>query len=149
MTAHLGKLLFLVASIGACSPNPPPRPHDTVRDLLELHGLWGKTPEDRDEAERRKPPDALRLAPLFTDIEKEDPFLANLYVGFLAGALARHQDHLVYAAEGDTVEVRAGDVRIVMHRMGDRYRIALNKSIPRLIRQRAEAELEHLLAKSP
>lgn len=148
MIAHLGKLMFLVATIGACSQNPPPRPQDTVRELLELHGLWGKLPQERDEAERRRPPDALRLAPLFTDLEKETPFLANLYVGFLAGALSRHQDQLIYLAEGDTVEVRAGDVRIFMHRLGDRYRIALGKSIPPLVRQRAEAEWERLLATS-
>ncbi|MCU0663308.1 MAG: hypothetical protein MUC50_13405 [Myxococcota bacterium] len=142
---RLACLLFLAVFAG-CNNQPLPTPQDTVRDLLELHGLWGRAPQERSLAEREKAVEKERLFPLFTDLAQEDPFLAHLYLGFVVGALARHQQHLVYTAEGSTVEVRAGDVRISMHRGENRFRIALSESIPQIVRQRAEAEKERLVA---
>jgi hypothetical protein len=45
------------AALGAgCGrPEKKPAPADTARALLALHGLVGRQPEDRSEADRKKP----------------------------------------------------------------------------------------------
>ena len=119
---------------------PGPDPMTTVRSLLSLHDLLGKQPEERGASARSKPPDPAELNRLFADYDRLDPFLGNLYVGFVTGALARNQGRLFVSRQGDRAEVSAGRLRVIMKRSEGRYRIVLEKTVPYEIKARAARE---------
>lgn len=143
-------VLMVATCLGAlamgCAREADADPAATVRELLALHGLLGQSPENRSETQRAQPVAPERLAVLLMDDAAPNPFLANLYVGFVVGALARHQDRLVFNSEGDSVFVQAGDARIVLRLRDGRYRIVLSESIPPIIRERALAQQRRLTA---
>jgi hypothetical protein len=143
VAAAIGALL-LAAGVGLVSgcgrADAKPSPADTARELLSLHGLAGRQPEDRNEADRNKPVDHRALSALFTDYASTDPFLADLYVGFLVGALARNQSSLRAAEAGDRATVEAGKLAVSLERRGGRWLISLASSIPDEIKRRALEE---------
>ncbi len=128
-------------------------PMATIDALLDLHGMRGRMPEERSDETRRKAVDETALKRLFLDFESEDPFLANLYVGFVVGVLARHQHMLVLTRRGNRATVHAGDLPVKMMKKNDHWLIVLKKTIPDAIRKRAEAEQQRLkqqrIARSP
>jgi hypothetical protein len=117
-----------------------PDPLATVRTLLGVHDLLGKQPEERSDETRHKEVDRKLLEPLFKDLDNGDPFISNLYVGFIVGALARNQGRLYVAKRGVRAEITAGDVRVVLLLDGDKWKIALGESIPQEIVKRAQEE---------
>jgi hypothetical protein len=121
-------------------PAPSPSPLDTANKILKLHGLLGKQPDERPDRVQKAAPDRGALKQLFLDYDKEDPFLADLYVGFVVGALSVNQRNLHVFQESRRAEVKAGNARISMHLVGGVWRVSLSESIPVEIRARAKME---------
>ena len=111
-----------------------PRAETFVFDLLSLHDLNGTSPSARSDAARRKPVDRAALARLFADYEKEDPFLADLYVGFIVGSLATHQERLQIFESGARAEIRAGNTTVSLRYGNGAWRASLAASIPEAIK---------------
>ncbi len=135
--------LLAIACTSSSRPTPSPSGSDplaTVRDLLRLHDLLGKQPEERSDKTRNTKVKRSALNPLFTDLEDPGPFLSDLYVGFVVGALARNQGRLFVSRQGGRAEVTAGKARIVLKLAGNRFRIVLSESIPEDIKKRAAQE---------
>ncbi len=131
----------------ACTPNPGPPaatqgpdPLTTVRELLQLHDLVGKQPEERSVKTRKQEVDPKALSQLFYDFEADDPFLRELYIGFVIGVLARNQGRLFVSTHGNRAEIAAGKAKVLLKRDQDRYRIVLKESIPKEIVKRAKQE---------
>jgi len=80
----------------------------------------------------------LRL--LFTDLDKLDPFIGDLYVGFVVGALARYQSRLFEVRTGKTASFKAGQAVIVLEQGEGGWRISLDRSVPAPLKERAAAE---------
>jgi hypothetical protein len=121
-----------------------------VRELLALHGLQGRQAEERTPAEKETPINPAALAALFTDLGQQDPFLDDLYVGFLVGLLARHQERLfVEHRRDETARVWAGGAAVVLHRKKNKWQISLAESIPGEIKKRALKEKTRLEQASP
>ncbi|MCP4599707.1 MAG: hypothetical protein GY847_04070 [Proteobacteria bacterium] len=147
LTMPLGVIVTVFLLAAACSNGSKPTPYSsgpdplaTVRELLRLHDLLGKQPEDRSEETRNKEVERGALSPLFLDLDAQEPFLTNLYVGFVVGVLARNQGRLYISRRGHRVEVTAGNARIVLKLESDRFRIVLKESIPEAIKKRAAKE---------
>ena len=119
-------------------------PLQPLNRLLELHGLVGKQPEERSDAEKRRSVKRSELEPLFLDLDNYDEFLSNLYVGFIVGAVARHQRRLYVSKTGDRASVAAGRARIILFPQDGVYRISLRDSIPPEIVHRAELEKKNI-----
>lgn len=137
-------MLALVFAWTGCtslsSKEAEPKPMDSVKQILRLHGLEGRSLETRSEAVRRAAVDREKLSRLFLDYTKEDPFLANLYVGFIAGALATNQHTLHVTERGPRAKVRAGNLSIFMHLKDGEWRVSLAESIPDAVKARAKME---------
>lgn len=137
---------FLSLLVLACGEDPRPDPADvpdplaTARELLALHDVLGRQPEDRPDETRAAAIDRQALARLIADLEGRDPFVTDLYVGFVVGALARFQDKLVATAGGGRATVIAGRARIAMRLAGESWQIVLEESVPQEIKDRAAAE---------
>lgn len=146
MTPHLTRLwLIALFVLPACAKKAPleetgPDPLVTVESLLKLHDVWRKQPEERTRESRQRPVDKGALRELVYELEKEDPFFANLYVGFVVGALARYQTRLGVIVRGDRAEVQAGALQVVMRRVDRSWRVDLERTIPEPIKARARAE---------
>jgi hypothetical protein len=124
-------------------PTPDPSGSDpiaTVHQLLRLHGLLGKQPEERSHKTKNREVSMASLTPLFVNLEKHDPFLRDLYVGFVVGALARYQGKLFISKHGNEAEVRAGNLTVTMKLKDGHYKVDLEKTIPAAIKQRANRE---------
>lgn len=119
---------------------PAPDPTSAVVELLVLHDMLGKQPEERTEQSRKKEVNREKLADLFTDMVGRDRFLTDLYVGFVAGAIARNQKRLSVRTNGDKAEIAAGKATIVMRLADGRWRISLDESVPEEIKKLAAAE---------
>jgi hypothetical protein len=137
----------LIALMAACTGDPKqapdqhgPDPMITVHELLRLHDLLGKQPEERSQKTKTKEVPTASLKPLFVNLENSDPFLRQLYVGFVVGALARYQGRLFVSKHGNRAEVSAGKLKVAMKLKDGRYKIDLEKTIPEVIRQRAKIE---------
>ena len=142
-------VLSILLCIGCASgESSATAPITTIDVLLEFHGMRGRMPEERPREARQKAVDENALKQFFLDFESEDPFLANLYVGFVVGALARHQHALVMTQKGNRVVVHAGDLPVAMTYHKGKWLIILKKTIPQSIRRRAEAEKERLSRQS-
>jgi hypothetical protein len=139
-----------VACVDAKQTSDPtnPDPTITVNELLWLHGLLGKQQEDRSHQTKSIEVDMASLETLFVNLEKHDPFLRDVYVGFVVGALARYQGKLFVSKHENEADVRAGNLTVRMKLENDRYKIDLEKTIPAAIKQRA-AEEKSRHAKSP
>ena len=138
-TALLWAALLLAA---ACQPETPPPdavadPRETTRALLALHELEGKQPEDRSDDTKRAEVHREALSELIADLDRTDRFIADLYVGFVVGALARHQTRLFVTREGSRAVVSAGKARIVLRLAQGRWRIVLAESVPPEVKRRA------------
>lgn len=123
-------------------PTPPPSDAVTAvaERLLEAHHLLGRQPEELTPGEKAAPVDGSALAPLVADPGDHDPFIGDLYVGFVVGALARHQGRWVTSIDGDRATIAAGDVRVALVRRGGAWKIDLAASIPDVIKARAAEE---------
>jgi hypothetical protein len=131
----------------ACSPEKEPAgkpdepdPRQTAERLLEMHELVGKHPEQRSEKSRSEPVPEERLRTVIADLDARDPFLSELYTGFVVGALARAQEELFVERRGAHAVVWAGRARIVMQRRNDRWKVVLDKSVPEAVKRRAAEE---------
>ena len=132
-------------ALSACGDDRPPEPQgpdplDAVREILRLHDLEGRQPEERSPQAREREVDRAALSRLVADLDARDPFLSDLYVGFVVGALARHQTRLFVSRMGNRAEVSAGDARIVLVLDGGRWKILLGDSVPDEIERRAAQE---------
>jgi len=144
----MSRVAFLIAlslvvelPLVGCHSEPPPL--DTITELLTLHDLAGRQPADRPAAVRDREVDREALSRLFTDLDAEERFLTDLYVGFVVGALAREQSRLaVGSPAGGRVVVRAGGLDVVLRLVDGRWRIVLGETIPPAIREQARAERE-------
>ena len=145
----LVSLIILLAACTTDSKHVPgqhdPDPMTTVRELLRQHDLLGKQPEERSEESKNKEIPTASLAPLFLDLDNTDPFLRELYVGFVVGALARYQGRLFISKHRNRAEIRAGNLTVMMMLDGDRYKIDLKKTIPDAIKERAKKEYRRYL----
>jgi hypothetical protein len=117
-----------------------PDPLETARGLLALHGLSGRQPEERPEAQRDAPVPREQLARFVADLETRDPFLTDLYVGFVVGALARHQGRLFVERQGSRAVTSAGDARVVLTLTPAGWKVVLEESVPDEIKRRAAEE---------
>ena len=137
-------MFFLVFGLSGCTKRPAeptrPSPRSFVSEVLKLHDLEGKRPEARSDASRRKEVDRAALGRLFSDYEREDPFLADLYVGFIVGSLAANQQRLQVFEQGSRAEIRAGKTKISLRLEAGRWRASLKQSIPDAIKARAKME---------
>jgi hypothetical protein len=145
-------LLALLLLTGCAEKRPAtetgPDPLVTVESLLKLHDVWRRQPEERSSAARRRPVDEDALKGLVYDYGKMDPFFANLYVGFVVGALARYQTRLGVTVRGDRAEVQAGALQVVMRRVDRSWRVDLARTVPEQIKARARAEKRRLAGAS-
>ena len=140
-------LLISCANERQKAPGPgSPDPLLTVETLLELHNLRGKQPEERSVEILRKQVAREDLEKLIVDFKKHDPFIGNLYVGFVVGALSRYQTRLHLTVKGKRAAVRAGKVQVVMRLVGDVWLVVLEDSVPFEIKARAREEKLRLLA---
>lgn len=146
-SAHMASVSIVLSFALGCAPgeNTAPRDHGpnpihTLNKLLEHHDLLGKQPEERSERAKNKPVHRKELEPLVLDLDKFDDFLSNLYVGFIAGVVARHQTRLYVSKVGNKAIVTAGKARIVLQLVDDAYRISLEESIPSEIAKKALLE---------
>jgi hypothetical protein len=121
---------------------------ETVKALLELHGLYGRMPDERTDADKKRGVDEQALKVLIADYDTEDPFITNLYVGFVVGALARHQHKLPMTRTGNRAVFHAGKVAVVMAFRDGSWRIVLGPSIPEEIKRRARIEKRRVAEKS-
>ena len=129
---------------------PSPDPLEAVRGLLELHGLAGRQPEHRPEAQRETVVPSEQLARFVADLGGRDPFLTELYVGFAVGALARHQQRLFVERQGNRAVISAGDARIALVLTPSGWQVVLEESVPDEIKRRAaEEHRRYLDAKRP
>lgn len=142
----VGACFTLLAVVTACgqeaAPDPAqvPDPLKTARELLSLHDVLGKQPEDRPDQSKEQQVDPQALAAVIADLDGRDPFITDLYVGFVVGALSRYQDKLVATASAGRATVVAGRARIAM-KLDDRtWKIVLEESVPQEIVERAAAE---------
>lgn len=139
-----------VTVFSACERTPTPMeaaspdPLTTVRELLRLHDLLGKQPEDRPSASRNRLVDWADLKLWIDDMDGHEPFLGNLYVGFVVGALARNQGRLFVTGTRNRVQVAAGRARVVLRLKGGRYKIVLAETIPKGIVERANLEMARM-----
>jgi hypothetical protein len=151
MKTILSFVIFLCACVILCATGcqvdeqpkkepAGPGPMHTVNQLLRLHDLLGRQPEERSPASRNKVVDPKALDALIFDFGDYDPFIRDLYVGFVTGALARSQGRLFVTKQGERAEVSSGRLRIKMARAGDLYQIILKESIPEEIKKRARLE---------
>jgi hypothetical protein len=123
---------------------------ETIDALLELHGLRGLMPEERSREVRARAVDESALEALFWDYRARDPFLTSLYVGFVVGALARHQHILAMTKRGHRATVHAGDLAVQMsyNSHDHRWQIVLDKTIPETVKARARVEKARLVQQS-
>ena len=149
MTQLLG--LFFVAGLvllpGCSKGRTPPDPRQTVAQILAVHGVSGKDGEARTASEKKKRVDPETLEQLFVDYRDFDPFLAELYVGFVVGALARFQDQLVVEQQSRRARLLAGRVTVVMKLKDTGWQVDLDRSIPQTIKARAKLEQARLAGK--
>lgn len=118
-------------------------PRPAVQELLAAHHLLGKQPEQRTDKEREADVDEETVSRFFADSRDFDPFIADLYRGFVLGALARHQSRLFIDTRGSKATVHAGGAAVVMSLEGGRWRVVLKESIPAAIAERAAREKVH------
>jgi hypothetical protein len=144
--APVGVLLACLSLAWGCAEEPDPEavavpdPLQTARDLLALHDVLGRQPEERPDRAKQEPVDRRALAALISDLDGRDPFVTDLYVGFVVGALARYQKKLVATASAGRATVVAGRARVAMRLEGERWKVVLEESVPAEIKERAAAE---------
>jgi hypothetical protein len=145
LSRHMKRLLAILSALAivgcfACSAKKAPNPGDTVLKLLDLHDLAGKLPEERTKESSEAEVDRSKLAALIVDLDDHDPFIADIYVGFVLGVLASHQARLFVTVEGSRAEVAAGKAVVKMRFVDDNWKIVLGESVPREIKERAIVE---------
>ena len=145
LSRHMKRLLVvftvsLIVAGFACSAEKPPNPGDTVLKLLDLHNLAGKLPEERTKENAEAEVDRAKLAALIADLDEHDPFIADIYLGFVLGVLASHQARLFVTVEGYRAEIAAGRASVKMRLVDGNWKIVLGESVPPEIKERALLE---------
>ncbi len=139
-----GVLLVGVVALGCRETVDVPDPRLTVSKLLAVHGVLGKDADQRTSGDRKKRIGTADLKALFVDYDNFDPFLADLYVGFVVGALARFQDRLVVNRTLNRTVITAGKATVVMQLDDNGWRILLGRSVPEAIKARAKLEMARM-----
>ena len=116
---------------------PDPNPLATVRELLRLHDLVGKQPEERSDETKKKEVDRSALGTLIDDLDANGRFLSDVYVGFVIGALARNQGRLFVSRKGRSAQVTAGNVKVKLRLKDGIWKIVLSETVPAEIKKRA------------
>jgi hypothetical protein len=132
--------LACLASLGACSSRPPdPRfatPQKTVRTLLGAYGLDGLSQQEIQRRLRARQQfrltDPQTFKASFVEMNGDE---AEAYAGFVVGALAAGRDDIRVTIIDDTASVfPTPQVRIVMQRTDEGWKIDLPQSVPPEIR---------------
>ncbi len=126
----------------ACSSEKTNRsePTEAIETFLQLHGLKGRLPDDRSESQKESIANKDDLKKFISDIDSHDPFIADIYVGFVLGALAANQNNLFVQKKGDDAVVSAGQVKLQMSYVRGKWKIVLASSVPDEIKKRAVEE---------
>ncbi|MBN2718971.1 MAG: hypothetical protein JXX14_24200 [Deltaproteobacteria bacterium] len=138
--AAIALVFCIVIGLTACNQKPPMTPAETALRLLALHGLLGKTPKERTEKDKNTLVDRDELASFFVDLDKYDQFTGELFTGVILGALAANQSKLQETRRKTTAEVSAGSATIYFELVDNIWKISLEKTIPREMKDRAKAE---------
>ena len=135
-------MLFAVTGCAGSGEDtaPAPSPEEPLRQLLALHGLLGRSLDERPEAFKKAAINRAALEKWVLDYSEEDPFLADLYVGFVVGATAANQHSMETTVHGARAEVKVGRARIVLHLSKGLWRISLGESVPEAVKARAKME---------
>ena len=139
LTATLISMILLSACAKEEAPSVPD-PREAAEALLRLHGLAGRQPEDRSDEEKDTEVDRDALAALVKDMDAHDPFIADIYTGFVVGALARNQETLTAVVNGERGTIIAGKARVVLALEDGKWRFVLGDSVPPEIVERAREE---------
>ena len=142
---HLVVTVVVLLSFVICSCNKTEKksssdPVLTVQHLLDLYNLKGKKPDDRTERQKKKDIDKADLDKLILDIDVEDKFITDIYIGFVLGSLAQNQERLFVTRQGKTAKIAAGRTKIILNLKNNVWKINLAASIPPEFKQRALAE---------
>jgi hypothetical protein len=124
----------------ACSEKKASNPGDTVLKLLDLHNLAGRQLEERTKESSGAEVDRAKLAALIVDLDEHDPFIADIYLGFVLGVLASNQARLFITVEGSGAKVAAGKAVVKMRLVDGNWKIVLGESVPQVIKERAFLE---------
>ena len=141
------------ALIGCGAPRedvpPAPSPMESLEALLALHGVLGRSLDERPEAFKKAPVERKALTKWVLDYTEQDPFLADLYVGFVVGVTAANQHSMEIAVRGSRAEVKTGRAKIVLYLRGNIWRVSLSESIPAEIKARAMQEKLRVAENAP
>lgn len=133
-------LLILLLSIAACNNTPPMTPAETSIQLLSMHGLLGRSPGERSQSAKETLVSKQDLNEIFLDLDHYDKFTGELYTGVVIGALARHQSRLLESKNKTTASITAGHALIHFDLVDNTWKINLDKTIPKEMKQKARAE---------
>lgn len=133
-------IFFQLSSCTSTNPEQRPDPAAMINELLVLHHLKGRLPEDRTEQQKNTPVDPQTLNRFFLDTPKDDAFIRDLYIGFTLGALARNQNNLFVEKKGKRATVSAGNAKFQLVYELNQWRIDLERSIPDTIKEKAKQE---------
>jgi len=111
-----------------------------VHKLLALHDLEGKTPRERTEESRDREVERGTLREFIADMDDHDPFIADIYLGFVLGVLSSNQSKLFVEREGARATVHAGRARVAMRLVDGEWKIVLSESVPDEIKERSAVE---------
>jgi hypothetical protein len=137
----MAALVLAVVAAAACKGAEGAQgPRAAAERLLQLHGLLGRQPEELTQAEKDAPVDRKAVAGLVDDVGAYDEFISDLYVGFVVGALAKHQGRWTTAMDGAQAIIAAGGARILFVRKDGAWKVSLAASVPDEIRKRAAEE---------
>ena len=123
-------------------------PLKTAKELLQLHGLLGVQPEQRSEELRKREVDPKALEDLVADLDGQEKFLTDLYIGFVLGALARNQDTLSVSVGSSRARIMAGNLKIWFVMKNGRWKVSLSETVPNEVKKRALEEKAQLESRS-
>lgn len=134
--------LFAASILACCCTQKEEQadPSKAIITLLDLHDLAGKQPDQRSPDSRRKEVDRSKLEPLIADLDAHDPFIADVYLGFVLGVLAHNQSRLYVERAGSEATVFAGKATVSMRLVDGRWKVVLGDSVPPEIKERAALE---------
>ncbi|MBN2804011.1 MAG: hypothetical protein JXR91_13035 [Deltaproteobacteria bacterium] len=132
-------LITVTIFMFACNRTPD-SPVKVSEKLLVLHDLLGKTPKERSKEAKNSEVDRDELENFFVDLDRFDKFTADIYVGIIVSALAQKQKELQEKISGKEALVRVGEGTIYFKLVQNRWKIDLEKTVPKKMKERAKIE---------